>query len=296
MRGVYRFYQDGELVAEAENLITTEGKRLILRVLAEQAPSLGQALGVGVARTAPVVGDTRLAWEIDRISIDIKNVDYENSRVVMKGTLAQNVIYTIHEIGLWSQFTNSVNGDTASRILTTFETAFEQWTNTTLDSSQARTSQDSVRIDAGISSTKVASTEAVLDLSQYSGVDAFNVAFYKANNNITTLALAFESATGVWRKAVTVTALPVGYNVVSMPKGDFIASATPSWSEITKMNVEVTAGATAGYLLMDGIRIEDGDTLNPEYALVSRSVLTDPLVKKDNSPMDIEYAIEFDIT
>jgi hypothetical protein len=46
---------------------------------------------------------------------------------------------------------------------------------------------------------------------------------------------------------------------------------------------------------MDGIRIEDGDTLNPEYSLVSHSVLSTPLVKTDSSPMDIEYALEFTI-
>lgn len=295
MRGVYRFYQDGKLVREESNLITTEGKRLILRVLAEQASSIGQAIGLGVGAVAATVADTRLQWEIDRQGIAIKNVDYTNSRVIMKTTLPQNSIYTIYEMGLWSQFTNSFNSDNVSKVLTTFETAFETWTNTTLDATQSRTSPDSVKISAAISSTTTASTSVDLDLTGYSALDQFSIAFYKANNNITTLALKFDSATGSYEKSATVTALPVGYNILTLNKGDFVATGTPDWSAITTMNVKVTAGATAGNLILDGIRIEDGDTLNPSYVLVSRSVLGSPLVKTDSSPMDVEYAIEFDV-
>lgn len=295
MRGVYRFYQEGKLVAESENLITTEGKRLILRVLAEQASSLGQAIGLGVGNAAALVGDTRLQWEVDRTAIAIKNVDYTNNRVIMKTTLPQNSIYTIYEMGLWSQFTNNINSDNVSRTLTTFETSFENWTNATLDATQSRTSPDSIRIDATSSSTTTSTTSVDLDLSGYSGVDAFNIAFYKANNNITTLKLNFASATGSWEGSATVTALPVGYNIITIAKSAFTATGTPDWSAITSMSVKVTAGASAGYLILDGIRIEDGDTLNSEYALVSRSVLGTPLVKTDSSPMDIEYAIEFDV-
>lgn len=295
MRGVYRFYQDGELVAECSNLITTEGKRLILRVLAEQASSIGQAIGLGVGSEAAIIGDTRLQWEVDRQAIAIKSVDYDNSRVIMKTTLPQNSIYKIYEIGLWSQFTNSVNSDNVSRVLTTFETAFEAWTNTTVDATQSRTSPDSVKIDAGSSSTTTATLNVDLDLSGYSALDTFNIAFYKANNNITTLKLNFASLSGSWEGSATVSALPVGYNIISIAKSAFTATGTPDWSAITSMSVKVTAGGSAGYLIMDGIRIEDGDTLNPEYALVSRSILSSPLTKTDSSPMDVEYAIEFDV-
>lgn len=293
IKGVYSFYQNGELLAKSENILTTEGKRLLLRVLAEQAASLGQAIGVGVSAVAATAADTRLGWEVDRSSIDIKAVDYDNSLVVMKTTLPQNTAYTIYEIGLWSQFTNSLNTETSSRILTTFETDVENWTNFTLDTTQNRTSRNAMRIDATSSSTKTAVSNVDLDLSGYSSVDQFSVAFYKANNNITTLGLVFESATGVYRKNTTVSSLPVGYNIINLNKGDFVATGTPDWSAITKIDIEVTAGGTAGYLIMDGIRIEDADTLNPDYALVSRSVLGTPLVKTDNSPMDVEYALEF---
>lgn len=295
MRGVYRFYQDGKLIREVSNLITTEGKRLILRVLAEQASSLGQAIGLGVGAEAATVGDLRLQWEIDRQQIAIRNVDYDNSRVIMKTTLPQNSIYKIYEIGLWSQFTNDFNSDNVSRVLTTFETSFENWTNTTVDSTQSRTSPDSVKIDAGASATTTSSLGVELDLSGYSALDTFNIAFYKANNNITTLKLNFASTGGSWEGSATVSALPTGYNIISIAKGAFTATGTPDWSAITTMSVKVTAGGSAGYLIMDGIRIEDGDTLNPAYALVSRSVLGSPLTKTDSSPMDIEYALEFDV-
>jgi hypothetical protein len=293
--GTYRFYEDGELLAESKNILTTEGKRLLLRVLAEQAASLGQAIGVGVGTTAALAADTRLNWEVDRSPINIKAVDYDTNMVIMKTTLPQNTEYTIYEIGLWSQFTNSLNTEASSRILTTFETEFENWDNFTLDTAQARTSPNAMRIDATASTTQTSSSDVTLDLSGYSNVDQFSVAFYKANNNVSTLGLVFESTSGVWRRTVTVSSLPVGYNVVTMNKGDFVATGTPDWADINKISIEVTAGGTAGYLIMDGIRIEDADTLNPDYALVSRSVLSTPLVKTDNAPMDVEYALEFSL-
>lgn len=297
INGVYRFYQDGKLIGESKNVLTTEGIRLILRVLAEQSASLGQALAVGVGATAAVVGDTRLQWEVERNQIAIKTADFDNKRVIMKTTLPQNSVYKIYEIGIWSQFVNSLNSENASRTLTTFETDIETWTNVTLDSTQTRTSKDSARIDAAISSTKIASTDVLLDLASYSGADQFNIAFYKANNNIASLALTFETSSGnYYRRQVTVSGLSVGYNILTMNKSDFASTGAPSWATITKMSVEVTAGGTAGYLIMDGIRIEDADTVNPEYALVSRSVLVSPLTKTNTSPMDIEYALEFNIT
>lgn len=294
--GVYRFYQNGELIRESRNVLTTEGVRLVLRVLAEQASSFGQAIGVGVGNAAAAIGDTRLKWEVDRAQIAIKSADFDNHRVIMKATLPQNAVYKIYEMGLWSQFVNSLNSESVSRTLTTFETDFEAWTNVTLDSTQSRTSKDSAKIDAAISSTTTASNDVLLDLSGYSALDQFNIAFYKANNNITTLALVLDSASGSFTGSATVTALPVGYNILTINKGAFTSTGTPDWSAITKINVKVTAGATAGYLILDGIRIEDGDAVNPEYALVSRSVLATPLIKTDTAPMDIEYALEFNIT
>jgi hypothetical protein len=41
----------------------------------------------------------------------------------------------------------------------------------------------------------------------------------------------------------------------------------------------------------DGVRVNDEDTFDPTYGLISRSLLTTPLEKKSGRTVDIEYKI-----
>lgn len=295
MRGIYRFYQNGELISTAENLITTEGKRLILRYLAGLAPNLGEVLVVGVGATAANIADTSLTFEIDRATISLKSPNYSLNQVVFKGSIPQEVIYKIYEVGLFSQASNALSGEFASRMLTTFDTSIETWSNVTLDTTQQRTSVDAVRVDVAASATVNVRAPATLDLSGYTFNDEFKLAFYKPTNNITNLTLVFEnvSATTLSR-TIAVGGLPIGYNVISFKKGDFTGTAT--WDAITNYGVNVQANATGGYVILDGIRIEDTDTPNLDYILVSHAVLASPLIKDGTAPYDIEYALEFTVT
>lgn len=296
MKGIYRFYQNGELVGESENLLTTEGKRLILRYLAGQAPDLGGAIGLGVGAVAANVADTRLTFEVDRAIVTLKNADYNTNVVIFKTTIPQEKVYKIYESCLWSTATNSLT-DYSSRMLSTFDLDVETWSSMTVDSTIARTSLDSGRVDAGSNATTSTRLQVDMDLSGYSGNDVFLLAFNKVNANITDLALAFENSTGgSFKSNISIAGLSTGYNVLAFPKSGFTATGTIDWAAITQFGVDVKAGPTAGYVILDGLRIEDTDTINQDFILVSRSVLGTPLTKTDIAPMDIEYALEFTIT
>ena len=297
MKGVYRFYQNGELLASSENLLTTEGKRLIQRYLAGQAADIGGAIGLGVGETAATVGDARLTFEVDRAIVSLKNVDYTNSLIVFKTSIPQEVVYKIYEAGLWSTNINSVNTEFSSKLLTNFNLDIESWTNVVVDTTIARTSATSVRIDAGSNLTTSPRLMVDCSFNGYSVSDSFLLAFQKINANITDIALTFENETGgSFKFNKSIAALPIGYNVLAFDKGNFTAAGIVSWDAITKIGVDVKASATAGYVILDAIRIEDVDTINLDYALVSRSVLSTPLTKTNIAPMDIEYALEFNIT
>lgn len=296
MKGIYRFYQNGELIHEQENLLTTEGKKLILRYLAGQAGNIGDALAVGVAATAPTASDYRLNFEIDRVVVSLKNADYANQYVIFKGTLPQASEYTIYEVGLFSNFANGIAGDYSSRALTVFDTTVETWTNSTVDTTGPRTSTASILVTAGASATVSTRTSTNMDLSGYSGNDEFTLAFNKTTANITTLALAFENSTGgVFKRSLSISALPLGYNVLAFKKSDFTATGTIDWGTITSFGVDVTANASGGSIILDGIRVEDTDTINPNYVLVSRALLGAPLAKTAVAPLDIEYALDVSI-
>jgi hypothetical protein len=298
MRGFYRFYQNGLLISENENLITTEGQRLILRYLAGQSPSLGAAIGLGVSGVAASVNDAILGFEVERISVDLKAADYTNNLVLFKGTISQDTEFSIYEAGLWSTAANDISGEFNSRLITTFDTDLEDWTNVTVDTSVNRTGPDAVKVSAAISSTTQSRLDAEMDLSGYSANDTFYLAFSKPNNNISTIKLIFEDAIsgGSLSLTKTVSSLPTGYNILAFRKGDFVSSGTITWNSITRFGFDVTAGGTAGYVILDGLRIEDLDTPNQNFVLVSRSVLSSPLTKSNTAPMDVEYALDFDVT
>ncbi|UUG69375.1 minor tail protein [Streptomyces phage Sham] len=298
MRGFYRFYQDGKLIAEHENLLTTEGKRLILRYLAGQSPSLGGAIGLGVSSVAATVNDVIMGFEIERIPVSLKNADYTNNVVLFKGTIEQDAAFSIYEAGLWSTASNLLSGEFDSRLITTFDLNLETWTNVTADTTANRTSSDAVKVTAASSSTTQARTDVDMEFSGYSANDTFYLAFSKPDNNITTIKLVFEDIVtgGSLSLTKTVSSLPTGYNILAFRKGDFVSSGTISWDNITRMGFDVTAGATGSYVILDGLRIEDLDTPNQDFVLVSHTVLSSPLVKTNTAPMDVEYALDFNVT
>jgi hypothetical protein len=153
LRGIYRFYQNGELIAEKPNLITTEGRRLILRYLAGQSPSLGAVIAAGVSETAATLDDFYLGFEVERIPVNLKSADYTNNLVIFKGTIDQSVVMNIYEMGLWSASENNLNTEFGSRLITTFDLELEEWSDVVADTTANRTSADSAKVSAAISST-----------------------------------------------------------------------------------------------------------------------------------------------
>ncbi len=297
IKGTYRFYQHGRLMAAQNNLITTEGERLILRYLSGNAASLGAAIGLGVLASPATINDTRLGFEVYRATIDVRSFDYDTNTVLFKGTVEQNAEFTLYEAGLWSTESNAL-GSLDSTLLTTFDPDVEEWTNVTVDATQSRTTIDSVRVDATANSTTSPRTIVDMDLAGYSTEDIFSLAFYKANNNISSISLYFGNSLtgGSFKLTKTVSTMPVGYNVVQFKKGDFVVTGGIAWDDIDTLGIDVTAGGTAGYVILDGIRVEDTDTPDQDHVLVSRTTMTSPLVKSSTAPMDVEYSLEFDVS
>jgi hypothetical protein len=67
---------------------------------------------------------------------------------------------------------------------------------------------------------------------------------------------------------------------------------TPDASEIATIGIEVTrtSAASDAIIYLDGLRINDEDTFDPTFGLISRSVLS-AITKVAGRPLDIEYKI-----
>lgn len=86
-----------------------------------------------------------------------------------------------------------------------------------------------------------------------------------------------------------------GYVVLSKLKSDpATVSGTVDWSSIDRIDITISGG-TAGisYAILDGLRIQKTKPTDSIDGLVSRAVLTTPILKEAGSIIDIEYLLVF---
>ena len=293
MKGTYRFYEDGKLVGEQENLITNDGKRAILRYLAGYTNGIIQTLAVGVGSTAAAVTDTRLQFEFDRAPVSVTSLDLTTQKIVFKATLNRLTEGSINEVGGFSfAETNEVAG---ARMLTSFDPDFETWSAGAWQTDTTKIGGESLRLTPALSTTTTAVlTPITLDLSEYRSVDKFFFAW--ANNNSNATAIKFQLRTDASNYYEFSGSTAIGYNIGNVAKGSMAAVGSPSWANLTALAVSVTAGAGgAASVDFDGIRLESGEASNPDYAMVSRTVLGSPISKNSKTEMEIEYSLDVTI-
>jgi len=70
------------------------------------------------------------------------------------------------------------------------------------------------------------------------------------------------------------------------------AVGSPQKNNITKIGILITPSSGISQVFFDGIRINDEDTFDPIYGLISRSILSTPLTKLNGRQVDIEYKLD----
>jgi hypothetical protein len=121
MEGIYRFYQDGELIGEAKNSLTVTGRALAIKTLLGAVPNFGTSLAIGVGQSAntAVSGSTLIAnlgldFEVGRFPImsshlEVKQVSGNSvDALIYKSRIDDPSAYKISEIGLYSDALISV--------------------------------------------------------------------------------------------------------------------------------------------------------------------------------------------
>lgn len=277
-------------------MITTDGKLHIKRFMAKQVSDIGKSIAVGLGPKSEQVGDTALQFEIARSEINLISYDFVNNRIVFKASIPQELAGKIYEVGLWSSSSNSAAGEYTSRLLTSFDSNSEVWSTGSFQIANARIGIDSLRLTPATSATVVTSiTDVFMDVSGNSGVDKFSIAYYNSNANVANFKVRFKTDSGNYY-TLTVTSPSTGYQISTVNKSAAVATGTPSWGMITQIDVEVVAGAGGSASIdFDGIRIEDIDTINPDYVMVARELLVSPLTKVEGRVMDIEFSLPVSI-
>lgn len=298
-------------------MITKFGKRFITNYLAGNADFTTKDLAFGIGSTAvnPDGNDTRLEFEFYRISASLGSIDIQPDGsggfdyfAIYKATIPQNISGVISEVGLYPGERKSINFFD-SKFITSFENN-TIWTDSSNANPQLKTNNSTepfiskigesmVQIDVAQSSAKeYTSSIVLLDLSGYSVNDSLTIAYKKKDTNATKIRVKLYSSATQYYYADFTPLSGTGDKIQSIPMSTVfssISSPAPDPTNITKIGVEVTAGSSgATTVYFDGVRINDEDTFDPQYGLISRYVLPTPLTKPSGRPVDIEYKLRLD--
>lgn len=278
-------------------MITTQGKTFIKRYLAGQSGTLAAALSVGIGNAAANLGDSRMQFEFARIPIVVTDYDFAADRLVFKGTLDEEIEGTIYEVGLWTDEVNSASANQESRLLTSFDSATEDWDIETFDTANTRIGIDSLKHTPAASAVSASLlTGITLDLVDFTSLDTFVLAYYVGNANTGSVKIRLRTDSANYYE-FTVNAPTAGYKFASFQKGTATVVGTPSWADINEIEVRTTAAAGgAAAVQYDGLRIEDVDSIAPDYGLIARFVLATPTVKAEGTVQDFEYALPVTIS
>jgi hypothetical protein len=160
----------------------------------------------------------------------------------------------------------------------------------------ARIGENMVQYNVVASSTKEYKNSLVLyDLSGYSINDTLSIAYKKQDNNLSKIRVKLYSSDTSYCWIDFTPLSGTGDRIQSATLNNLFSNVTataPDLTAITKIGVEVTAGSGGNTeVYFDGIRINDEDTFDPIYGMISRSVLQTPLVKPSGRAVDIEYRV-----
>lgn len=312
IKGEYIFYQDGEEIYRSPNLITKFGKRFLTTYLAGNVSFSNKDLAIGIADGTDLAAadtNTRLGFEFYRLPVSFGSVDIQTVSgtttysVVYKATVPQDVAGIIKEIGLYPGTRTSVN-NYDSRFLSDFENNREWYDSSsnnpiTVTSPTPRVGDTMVehKFDTGDTSSTTKEFKydiGQLDLSGYSVNDNLTLAYNRANTNSSQIRIKFYSSTSDYFYG-DIAPSGTGNKIDTISMSDVFTNqtGTPDAASISTIGIQVTrtSAASAATIYLDGLRINDQDTFDPTFGLISRSVLGSSITKVAGRPIDIEYKI-----
>ena len=290
-------------------MITKFGKRFITAYLANGLNFNEKDIAIGIGSTAPTTNDTDLDFEFYRSGVFLGSTDIQTNTttgnttysVVYKTTLPTDVEGIISEIGLFpSAF--SQNTDYSSRYISSFEDT-TLWTDssgnqpTKVLTPTPKIGSSFFSVSAASGQTKSYSLDTIFDMSGYGVEDTISIAFYQSDLNLDYVYVKFYSSPTNYKEIRFSSTSSIGHKIVSAELTNlfnslFTSSGATDFANITKIEVGVKAKSSGEtVVLLDGLRLKDNDKYNTQYGLISRSVLSTPIVKTLGVEMDIEYKI-----
>ena len=303
LKGTYIYYENGQEVYRSENVITKYGKRFLTSFLAGRDSFSSKSMAFGIGSTAALDTDTRLGFEFYRApvlfgSTDIQTVnDTTTYSVVYKSTIPQDVAGYITEVGLYPEYKESLSSYDG-KFIADFDNQLD-WTNTPLiTTTNARVGQYLLNMSSnGTAAKEYKANVQAIDLSGYSVNDTLKLAYVKNDANLQNIIIKFYSSALDYYSVTITPASGTGYKMSSdITLNNLFSNASTLNVDPSNINqIGITITPTSGQSTsvgLDALRINDEDTFDPNFGLISRSVLSTPLVKLAGRQVDVEYRLD----
>lgn len=317
IKGRYKIYENGIEVCNQNNILTKFGKRFLTNYLAGSTSFSSKNIVIGLGDTTPSVNDNRLDFEFYSSPVDISSPNIETDpitgittySIIYKTSLPNDVVGIIKEVGLFpSQSTTKT--DYSDRYISSFENSLswvdsdgENPTLVTSPSPRLGTYLFEITTPA-VSSPQTFSTKEYwfntdFDLSGYSVYDSLTLVFRQADTNLDYVYIRFHSGDEDYYETrisgdLSITN-PDKIKSVTLSElfGASTKSGTPDSKSINKILIGAKSKTSSGTTVyLDGLKINDEDSFDPTYGLISRAVLTSPISKVSGKQMDIEYRLD----
>jgi hypothetical protein len=292
-KGTYVFKQNNVEIGRSENLITTNGRKVLLQYLAGTRSSWAADMAIGGINTSVNASDIELNFETARYPVALKTYISANETnpdlIVVRATLPPSLYANIYEIGLYPNSKNTNVSNRSNNILTDFS-----------DLTNWVTSQGSTFITGfspqGIGSPRIGGFSVDLSpsttyqnntfgfsLEGYTDLDNLQILVYNTSAGQVTVTMKdFADNEYVFNYNLSANA---SYQVLSAPFPSNITFSN------TINSISISTDSTAS-LTIDAIKASVTKELSSEDYIISKSILTDPIAKVYGTPLDIEYYIQ----
>jgi hypothetical protein len=290
-------------------MITKFGKRFITSYLASGLNFNQKDIAIGIGSQAPTVNDSDMQFEFYRSGVFLGSSDIQTNTasgvttysVVYKTTLPTDVEGIISEIGIFpSGFLQ--NTDYSSKYISSFENTTD-WKDSdgaqpiSVSTPTPKIGSSYFSITAASNQSKSYSLDTVFDLAGYGVEDSISLAFYQSDLNLDYIYVRFYSSPTSYKEIRFLATTSIGHKILSLKlsslfNSTFSSAGATDFSKITIIEIGAKAKVSgATNVLLDGLRLNDEDRYNSQYGLISRSILSTPIVKPLGIEMDIEYKV-----
>ena len=281
-------------------MITKFGKRFLTNFVAGNSSFSSKEMAIGIATgTEYALSDTnsRLGFEFYRVPIRVGGIDIDSSvspvkyTVIYSATLPTNIAGKINEIGIYSGQSYSRNLY-ESKFISNFELPYQWSPEPELDQTNSRVGDSSLTFTSNAAAPKEYTYLLdSMDISGYNPLDTLSLS-YKANDaNLSSLKVRLYSSDTDYLE-FTFTGHSVGNNIKNLNMSTGVSTGTFNPQSVVKLGIIVTPTTAQTSVSMDGLRINDEDTFDPEYGLIARSILDSTMIKLIGREASIEFKLD----